>query len=488
MTMPDRNLKQFLEMNKLLLKNDLDNLIADQVKYKMKHLNLASYYQFSSIFHLPNLMKMTSNFIQSCVTTVAKTQNFLQLDFNYVTKILSSSQLCISSEMEVFHAAYSWLSCDNIDRSKFVKSLIFKTRFPLLSNDVLLNIFQKLSIPCDSSSTHISDESLVLLKKILLKKKEIYINKSTIYFTNRYCECTTFDLLFCGGYDTRARQIDMSIYKTQINDLQKFKVDTRMKKWIIKKAVCLNGELYCFVYDENDDQMGSFQKYSPVSNICKTLESHPYKYLTGFCVCSFKDNIFVMGGFLDKENVAEWDESVWIEADSCTVFDVSTMKWKKVARMAEARVNGACAVFGEKVVVSGGLNKVRGDYKITVEVYDQVDDKWSSFPNMIYGRSFHSLIPATNKLFAIGDQWTNTCEVYDTLCNKFVLLKQIPSFINFRSTFVKPVFIGKKIFVFGGNSSKAASYHVDEDEWSVVPCEVTKNIENFTCLKVPRIQ
>ena len=144
-------------MNNLFLKKDLAILIVDQVTDKITLQNVVSYYQFSSIFHLLNLVKMTADIIQRCFTSIAKTQNFLQLDFYFVNKILSSSQLCISSEVDVFLAANSWLSSDNFDRSKFVKNLILKTRFPLLCDNDSQYLFQKLSIPFDSSSNLMQD-------------------------------------------------------------------------------------------------------------------------------------------------------------------------------------------------------------------------------------------------------------------------------------------------------------------------------------------
>ena len=149
--------------------------------------------------------------------------------------------------------------------------------------------------------------------------------------------------------------------------------------------------------------------------------------------------------------------------------------------MGHARGNAACAVFGGKVVVSGGVDRHDGDGMNTAEAYDQ--DAWSHFPNMNRGRHSHCLVAAGAKLYAIGGYMTNTCEVYDG--TEFVALKQMPGFVDFNKTLVKAVFIGRKIVVFGDFSSNVASYHVDEDRWSVEPCEVTKHIGEFICLKVP---
>ena len=87
-------------------------------------------------------MNVTSDYIHRWFTMVAKTKNFLKLDFDRVNKILSSSELCISSELEIYHAGDLWLSCEHSDRVNFAKSLFLKIRFPLLSDHATQHVLQ----------------------------------------------------------------------------------------------------------------------------------------------------------------------------------------------------------------------------------------------------------------------------------------------------------------------------------------------------------
>ena len=300
-------------------------------------------------------MKAISDFVQRCFPAVVKTPSFLQLDFNFVNKILSSSQLRVSTELEVLNAAITWLHREHFDRSEFVKSLVLKTRFPLLSDQILTNFIRKRSFSPESHQTN--DECRSVLNEIMQNKKDAYSNKSRAYFTNRCCESSMFDVLICGGRYNEFYRDNLNAYQTRVNDLNKFAVyATTTEKWKIHYAVYLNGEIYCFChfFDEYDDEINSFQKYSPAVNTWKTLESYPHPHSIGNCVCSFMDSIFVMGDLFNSNTDNDDDDDYVIgrASRSCTAFDATSGKWKKVPKMGHARGTAACAVFGGKVVVS----------------------------------------------------------------------------------------------------------------------------------------
>ena len=100
-------------------------------------------------------------------------------------------------------------------------------------------------------------------------------------------------------------------------------------------------------------------------------------------------------------------------------------------------------------------------------------------PKTINNHSYHNLVVVKEKLFVVGKE-PNFFEVFDNVCKKFVSLKQPPC-INFN----KSVAIGNKIVVFQENRTTILCYDVDKDEWSEESCEVTKDLSNFSCVKLP---
>ena len=149
--------------------------------------------------------------------------------------------------------------------------------------------------------------------------------------------------------------------------------------------------------------------------------------------------------------------------------------------MKEARSGAACVVFEGRIVVAGGGDNMYNRFN-SVELYDVIAYKWSPMPNITDGKSCHSLFVVKSKLFVIG-YGTNTCEVFDNNCKKFVALKSPPVEQLY---LVKAVSIGNKILVYQNNTAITLCYDVDKNEWSEKPCEATKRLGSFFCVNFPR--
>ena len=109
-------------------------------------------------------------------------------------------------------------------------------------------------------------------------------------------------------------------------------------------------------------------------------------------------------------------------------------------------------------------------------------------PNMIEERRAHKSVAINNKLFVVGGSPRSTCEVFDSTCDNFVLLKQPP--VSFRRHLVSPtavISIGSKLAVFDNQIEDLLFYHVENDEWSEESYDVTKSICLFSCVKVAQM-
>ena len=58
-----------------------------------------------------------------------------------------------------------------------------------------------------------------------------------------------------------------------------------------------------------------------------------------FSVCSFKQNLFVIGGSVNKEYT-----------NMCLKYDTKLNKWSSIAPMSDDRSEAACTVFDGKIV------------------------------------------------------------------------------------------------------------------------------------------
>ena len=451
---------------KILLEEDTKVQISQYRQNRITIQNVCTFYKVAKLFNMSNFAGTAFKFIERCFDTVVQSQTFLELDFTLVAKIFSSSCLNITSEVQIFNAADKWIRYNKKERSEFAKNLLLKVRLTLLSDGDLAYLTHKPSAFTEN------DDCATLLKQVSNSKENFDEQKSCISLQHRYCNQNGFNLLICGGRDIHLRSTVRSVSHLEICNLNKVYFKTQMKEErIFASAVCFQGEIYMFGgYNKNSHWLTSIEKYSPATKTWNQI-TNMYDARKHFCVCAFMNGMFVIGGQKNGSTPI---------LDSCLEFDTKSYKWKSGGRMNQARYHAVCTVFEERIVVSGGVD-INNFVANTVESYNVISKTWSPMPNMINGRSHHSMLVVKHKLFALGSS-NNTCEVFDSTSNQFSDLKP-PRIL--RHGFSQCISDANSIIVFQGNLSLAFRFDVDKNDWSDVEFGVTDNLVSFCAVKIP---
>ena len=468
MELGDYEIITIVKFNKLFLSKLVSNKMSNIIEEKLQILNVACFYKFSNLFSLPSLYTATTNYIQRCFTMVIESQNYLELDYTCVSRILASSSLQIDSELEVFNAANRWLIYNIEERNKYAKNLLLAVRLHLLSDYTLNYMLNKSSSICDI------DECVEILNKALEDRYNLYNNRYSTYYTYRCCSQKMFNIMLCGGLDKKSDKPTKKVVEFNVNNLETLNILPSMtKERYDSKAVCIKGEVYVFGgYDGDHNLIMSVDKYSFVTKTWNTV-TDMYDEREYFSTCAFMDKVYVVGG--NDENTT----------NSCLQFDTKENNWREVVGMKWERTYAACTVFTGKIVVSGGLD-VNINALNTVESYNVIADSWVSMPSMIEARYWHNLVVAKNKLFAIGGYTINACEIFDNACKQFVNINSP----ELSLLYLKVFSLGSKIFILEDSSSVRRRriihrYDVEKDEWSQESQEATKHISDYSYAKIP---
>ena len=463
-----------LKSKKILLLNDVEKKCFNRTEKEVRNRNVATFYQIATIFNFDKLEKFSMCYIERCFPMVCKKNNFKNLSLALIVKITSSSELSIDSEMEVINAIDNWISYDFEERSKFAIRLLSKVRFNLLSFDALNSILD-------------SDLSVSKIDDCVAKLNDVLNNKISLQnTTNRYCSQSMYSIILEGGIEDQTNGRKFSEVTKQIN-VKNFNNVTEIgsikKKMLCQNLVYCRGAIYVLGgYDENGGLIKSVEKYSLATNKWEII-SKMSDDRKGFCVCRFMEHIFIIGGCNDLISDPFY---------FCKKFDTKDTKWNEVAETNKARIDAASTVYEGRIVVSGGcIENNRFNVTNTVEAYDPFADTWSSMPSMIEGRYCHSSVAIKNKFFVFGSRdgkGSKSCEVFDSICNNFVLLKRFPSTLKFDLKFSNTFSIGNKLATIGNNSSTVLYYDVEKDEWSEETCNLTKNKSFFSCSFLPHIK
>ena len=461
-----------LRTSELLIIKDLKYELSENMKDKLNVENALFLFKIADVFSLPILYETTLSYTYRSFTMVTKMQSFLELDFWNVANILKSSQLSVTSELEVLNAAEAWINYNSKERSKFSKDLLSKVRLHLLSEHALKFILGKNSKFCDI------DECVETMNDMLRSKKSFHHKKSCNILTNRYCDQNKFNILVCGGVDFRRvgfKKFSEYINHFDGNDLKNYKQFNLISRGRGLQAAVIKNAVYFFGgFGPKEVPIVSVQKYSFTTN-CVENVCDMYDDRECHCVCSFMDKVYIIGGSNIKSNKKTYNY--------CLEFDTKDCSWKETTRTLEQRDYPACAVFQGRLVVSGGKYAGTLPYLKSVEVYDHVAKKWSYMPSLNYGRCGHSSVAVRNKLF-VGPGFAHlSLEVFDTVCNKFVVVKY--KVIN--RGCVGLFSIENKLFIFSNLSSAVVCYNVETEEWSEEPFKITEDLHGCCCVKIPQL-
>ena len=287
------------------------------------------FYYLSNIFKLSKLCDDSVSTIERCFPMIVEYNNFLELDFLSIRKILSNNGLNIDSELQVFNAVVSWLCYDITERRKYAIGLLPKVRLSLLSIPALKQILDKVL------SYSIGSECVNIIESVLLKKNQLKLN----YFVQktRYCNQTNFEILVCGGKNA-SYEVNKNVRSFNANNFCEAHYLSQAKMRRIFKAVSIKGKVYVFGGD-TESGFWSVEKYSPDTNTWEHV-TDMMDNRKGFVACSFMHNVYVVGGSLGSSL-----------ANTCFEFDTKCREWKKLSSMSVAKVSTACSVFEGKVVV-----------------------------------------------------------------------------------------------------------------------------------------
>ena len=461
----------YLKANSIFLYGENGKQIYNYVDDKINVNNVAAVYYSSHVFNVSGLLKLALCFIERSFSLVSESQKLLDLDYSSIANIFSSNELNIDSELEVIYLAERWLSHKKTERSKYAKDILFRTRLSLLSVHALNYILEKKSYFVKNS------ECADIIQNVISSKEKFHSNKNTI--TSRYCNQNNFNIILCGGDD--GESVVRDVYNVDARCSYNVNKMPQMKEGRHdSQVVCIKNEIYVFggcLGGFGEYPIMSIEKYSSTTKTWDII-SHMYDDRHWFSACSFMGNVFVVAGIIDD-----------VETDSCIEFNAEHKTWREIASMNQPRYNAACAVFEGKLFVSGGNND-RVELN-TVEAYDHVANEWSYMPKMIIRRENHKSVAIKNKLFVVGGcsrDGGKTCEVFDSTCNMFLLLKPNLASVGFYFSYLSEVIaLGSKLVVFSNYNKNILCYDLEFDKWSEIPFEVTYYLKGFHCAKLPQL-
>ena len=444
------NAENLIHTADYLLLPMLKSIAGKFVEQHMTTVNCISiYYSIAEQYSCEELIASTRKFINSNFTTVAASDQFLNLPSHEVEKWISSNDIVIDAEENVFEIILRWIDHEKSERSEQFGELFRHVRLTTVSRDILLsdvvtNEFVKenkdclesvtaalewfdQSTDCDVPRPHCPRKALetgvVVFLGIEVDWESASDEPSQISFylpgtdelyrlpAHKYC-----------SWNTRLFSCRRKVFVVTDNIAESQCYDPDLNRWspapwtmdaneeFISNISVLTHSLQdvlvvrnkiCFIVRDGT-RLGctyTLWTYNLDANSMAVPLFDWIQELRGFCLVAVDKYIYIVGGTAE---VPPGREEFSVALSECARFDTEGT-WQAIAPLNEARTKAFGVSKNEKIFIAGGTGSLR-ELLNSCEVYNISTDEWQAIASLTVPRVLGIVLLVDETLYLLVEE------------------------------------------------------------------------------------
>ena len=426
------NARDLTVMADYLLLEKLKSLAEDVLlAEKLCISNCISTYFFSERYQCEEVLSKTKKFILANFTAVyPNPEDVLNMSKNEVEMWISSDEMDVSTEEDVFKFILAWIDHDKSKRKKYFAELFRHVRLvyvsrDFLSGDVVTSDLVKNNEGCldlvKDAMNFIDSKNRDYLSAPPRKSLETAAVVMRVgadlqcYFPgeNTWCRLgeipSEFDDIKCDKLFPCAGKL-YSAREAQ-NTLRMIRYSPYGNSWMQLPPLESRHLLQIFV--RNEDEMyalfcgrrrGLFiSKYKPESHSWEDISTdhfHPIPNAPGSCIVASDHFLYFIGGLQVVDRRGSGTELVCMS--DVYRYDFSKGQWDKVANIHKARSEACGAAANGRIFIAGGRCEDLEWLYHSCEMYDETTNEWQFIASIKKPEAFNTLLAADGKLYAVS--------------------------------------------------------------------------------------
>ena len=449
----EQNVFDLLKIADYLVISSLKILSSDFILQTLSPSSSFMAYYYAGMYLDPALEKIAQRVTFLNFLEAAESDDFLNLSVKQVEEWVSSDQIVVEEEQQVFQVIVNWMEKSENSKHQSFFQLLRHVRLVHVSRNYIFDVI--LPHPFVKNSKVCSEYVFDVMQ-------ELSNGTEDCYFAQPPRNCLQF-------YDDSIVVIEGSQSLCYIASEDRwcrsdFMVEDMLhdRKTLAAAATTCQGKLYIV---GGNDKGPAAEYYDPLIDSCYQLKSFNLKTISYAGVVCFQGHLYVIGG----------EASTKTRLSSVLKYNPETDLWHRVSPLSISR-SSVCAVADSKSLYVIGGNSSTG-YLDIAERYDPDADSWSEIPSTIWKRAGACGAVIREKVFVFGGLSStassgNFIEMYDPTANNWI---NINSAIAPRG-FSRAVSVKGQVFVLGcfeqDDSLEGVTslwmYDVDQNEWK--PC------------------
>ncbi|KAL9953960.1 hypothetical protein ACROYT_G041442 [Oculina patagonica] len=356
-----------------LLLQGLKTAVGRNLMAKLTTENCIFNYYFADRYQCVELREEAREVVNSNFSAVMETEDFLSLDTKQVMEWVSSDDVTVNAEEEVFKGIVKWVSHNRSEREVDFPSLLHQVRLVSISHDFLLNELVKEELVAKNTELcfNLVSEAMRLIasandgeviqqpRKCLETYQDgIFVcggKRSLCYFPQQNTWYQLSDTAFNHDCNHALAQCRVRVYiacsesdKLGGSNLMEYYIPATNSWGAVQLAATftcaavLKGYLYATC--DKFGQRGLY-RYDPDKNYCDKLKASPTNR-RNTCIVSDEQYLYMIGGYTSYDNYPSTTER----------FDPSANEWEQVAPINDARHAAFGAAMNGKFTIHSPMN------------------------------------------------------------------------------------------------------------------------------------
>ncbi|CAF4621059.1 unnamed protein product [Rotaria sp. Silwood1] len=400
----EKNVQMLLPAACILQIEEVQITCCEFLQKQLDPSNCLGIRAFADTHSCQELLRIADRYAQQHFTDVKESEEFLCLPINQLIDIISSDELNMTSEEDVFNAVMQWISCDLQQRKQYLPKILEHVRFPLMNARFLVNtVSSDPLIRSDQACRDLVDEAKDYL---LLPQERLNMQGPR---TRPRKPIKSGEVLFAvGGWCSGDAIASVEMFDPTTNEWRS--VAPMSKRRCGVGVGVLNNLLYAVGGHDGVSYLNSVERFDPQTNQWSNDIAPTSSCRTSVGVAVLDGCLFAVGGQdgISCLNLVE-------------KYDPSVQRWLRVASMGTKRLGVAVAVLDGYLFAIGGSD---GQCPLsTVERYDPKANKWLSVASMNTRRKHLGCAVYNGYIYAVGgrDDATelSTAERYNPKLNQW---------------------------------------------------------------------
>lgn len=458
-TLNEFNVKDLIMAADYLIITDLKQMATEYLVSLLSVSNCVLMYDFAVHCNCVEIQLAAARMIRDNFAEVSNATEFLEMDYEFLTSLVSDDNIVVSREEEVYEAVLHWVKHDVEKRQAYFEKLFGKVRLFSMSKEYIrdhiegetfvnnnvacmklliqgLNafVFQDCEGPrsgnlkprkCLEKEVSVIVATGGLTRGKSLKNVMAYYPEQNSWHQladmssdrNEHAVVVCGRFLYCIGGYPRGSSVDrfdpLTNTWSQVADL--------VQRTFAPAAVLCDEKIYVFGGKDGFQAINTVQCYQPDSDSWSLGPAmrHARKAL---CAVEFEGHVYAIGG-CENDNYS---------LNTVEKLNVDTNEWTEASPMAEERKYACAAVLGDKIVVIGGFQGTSSSALGSCEIYSPRDDQWSTLANVNCPRAAGGVGRVGGKIYVFGgrhnSQAVDSVEWYDEENGKWIVDESVMPF------------------------------------------------------------